>query len=300
MDQNHTTQKLPRVSIGMPAYNGEKYIREALDSLLGQTFSDFELIISDNASNDGTEEICRKYAAMDSRIHYFRQVENKGAITNFQFVLDEASCEYFMWAAYDDTWTENYLMGAVTLLTDQSVDFVFPTFELRSIEWGCAKKFDHNIFKFIEVEDRRIRVLSFCNLHYLSLSVNIVYSLFRTQFLKKALSIQIIANEGVLGAVILSLGRGAINNGLFSKRYRRVWPGMAPSILRIFYGWLKGRNITDEALHAISAARINMIKLFPEYTRELNYIFNRYNPYKHDTYYKVCPINEVLKESHTK
>ena len=90
------------VSIGMPVYNGEKYIREALDSLLGQSFTGFELIISDNASTDGTEAICQQYAAKDSRIRYVRQPVNLGALDNFTFVLDEARGGYFMWAAADD------------------------------------------------------------------------------------------------------------------------------------------------------------------------------------------------------
>lgn len=92
----------PKVSIGMPVYNGEKSIREALDSLLAQTFTDFELIISDNASTDGTEAICREYVERDPRIRYVRQSENRGPIANFQFVLEEAVGEYFMWAAHDD------------------------------------------------------------------------------------------------------------------------------------------------------------------------------------------------------
>lgn len=103
------SQRLPQVSIGMPVYNGEKFIREALDSLLAQTFTDFELIISDNASTDGTEAICREYAARDPRIRYVRQSENRGAIANFQFVLDEAVGEYFMWAAADDVWGERWI-----------------------------------------------------------------------------------------------------------------------------------------------------------------------------------------------
>jgi len=92
----------PKVSIGMPVYNGEKLIREALDSLLAQTFTDFELIISDNASTDSTEAICRKYVKEDLRIRYVRQPENRGAEFNFQFVLNEAKGEYFKWMAYDD------------------------------------------------------------------------------------------------------------------------------------------------------------------------------------------------------
>lgn len=102
-------QHIPKVSIGMPVFNGELFIREALDSLLAQTFIDFELIISDNASTDGTESICREYAVKDSRIRYVRQPKNRGGIFNLQFLLDEAVGEYFMWAAADDVWSDNWI-----------------------------------------------------------------------------------------------------------------------------------------------------------------------------------------------
>lgn len=93
----------------MPVYNGAGHIREALDALLAQTFTDFELIISDNTSTDGTWEICHEYAARDSRIVLHRQSENIGAVANFRFVLDQARAECFMWAAYDDLWMPNLL-----------------------------------------------------------------------------------------------------------------------------------------------------------------------------------------------
>lgn len=99
----------PKVSIGMPVYNGEKFIREAIDSLLKQKFADFELIISDNASTDNTYKICLEYAERDARVKYIRQVENKGALANFNFVLEKAYGDYFMWAAADDIWSENWL-----------------------------------------------------------------------------------------------------------------------------------------------------------------------------------------------
>jgi glycosyltransferase involved in cell wall biosynthesis len=92
----------PQVSIGMPVYNGGATIREALDSLLAQTFSDFELIISDNASTDNTEAICREYSAKDVRIRYVRQPTNIGLAPNFKFVLDQARSDFFLWAAADD------------------------------------------------------------------------------------------------------------------------------------------------------------------------------------------------------
>ena len=100
---------IPVVSIGMPVYNGEKYIREALDSLLAQTFSNFELIISDNASTDATKAICEEYVRNDPRIRYVRQSENRGALANFKFVLNQAKGEFFMWAAADDRWNEHWI-----------------------------------------------------------------------------------------------------------------------------------------------------------------------------------------------
>jgi glycosyltransferase involved in cell wall biosynthesis len=100
---------VPAVSIGMPVYNGEKYIREALDSILEQTFKDFELIISDNCSTDKTQEICREYAIKDSRVKYIIQSENIGVALNFEFVLNAAQAKYFIWAASDDFWSNNWL-----------------------------------------------------------------------------------------------------------------------------------------------------------------------------------------------
>lgn len=92
-----TKNYIPRVSIGMPVYNGERFIREAIDSILTQTFTDFEFIISDNASTDGTEQICRSYAEKDARIKYIRQDKNTGA-DSFVFLYEQAVGEFFMWA----------------------------------------------------------------------------------------------------------------------------------------------------------------------------------------------------------
>ena len=81
----------PRVSIGLPVYNGEVYLSGALDTLLGQTFTDLELIISDNASTDRTPEICRSYAARDHRVRYIRHEVNRGVPWNHNFALGQAS-----------------------------------------------------------------------------------------------------------------------------------------------------------------------------------------------------------------
>lgn len=107
------------VSIGMPVYNGAETLATALTSLLGQDFGDFELVILDNASTDGTEEIARSFAATDRRITYVRQPRNMGAVANFEGVLDRTSGPLFMWAAADDTRDPSWLTKAVALLKER-------------------------------------------------------------------------------------------------------------------------------------------------------------------------------------
>ena len=106
----------PRVSIGMPVYNGENFIQETLDCLLSQTFDDFELIICDNASTDRTEEICRDYAARDKRIRYYRHPENLGAAKNYNRTFELSTAEYFKWAAHDDLYAPEFLERCVEAL----------------------------------------------------------------------------------------------------------------------------------------------------------------------------------------
>jgi glycosyltransferase involved in cell wall biosynthesis len=120
----------PLVSIGMPIYNGAKFLRPALDSLLAQKFSEFELLISDNASADDTAVICNEFAVRDSRIKYFRQTSTIPALENFNFVLRQATGEFFMWAACDDVWEPGFV-GALTKLLQGNATAVlaFPAFD---------------------------------------------------------------------------------------------------------------------------------------------------------------------------
>jgi len=106
----------PRVTVGMPVYNGERFVAEAITSVLAQTFMDFELIICDNASTDSTGEICRRYAAQDERIRYYRSDRNRGAAANFNRTFALARSEYFKWAAHDDLLAPDYLEKCVASL----------------------------------------------------------------------------------------------------------------------------------------------------------------------------------------
>jgi len=120
------TERVPRVSVGLPVYNGQDYLAECLDSLLGQDFEDFELIISDNGSTDRTEQICRSYAARDERIRYLREAENRGGSWNFSRLPHLARGEYFRWSCHDDTCEPTHLRTCVEALdrADPSVILV--------------------------------------------------------------------------------------------------------------------------------------------------------------------------------
>lgn len=109
-------QSAPTLSIGLPVYNGEQYLAQALDSLLAQTFTDFELIISDNASDDSTAEICRSYAERDERIRYIRQPVNIGAAPNHNFLVPQARGKYFKWASHDDLYDPDLIRLCVEAL----------------------------------------------------------------------------------------------------------------------------------------------------------------------------------------
>src|SRR5262245_582217 len=91
-----------KVNVGLPVYNGEKYLPNALSRLLEQDFEDFELIVSDNASTDGTQEICRSFAEKDRRVRYFRNETNIGLAANHNRTFELSQGELFKWAAHDD------------------------------------------------------------------------------------------------------------------------------------------------------------------------------------------------------
>jgi len=113
---NDSQDVAPKVSIGLPVYNGERYLREALDSILDQTFTDFELIICDNASTDGTIEICKEYEARDPRISLYLSKQNHGASWNFNRAFHHSRGEYFRWAAHDDKIAPTLLEACVEVL----------------------------------------------------------------------------------------------------------------------------------------------------------------------------------------
>lgn len=112
--------KKVKVSIGIPVFNGEPFIKQKIENILSQTFQDFELIISDNSSIDMTSTICKNFSEKDNRIKYFRQKENIGAVANFNFILDKAIGNYFLWSAVDDLLSPTFIEKNIRILEKNS------------------------------------------------------------------------------------------------------------------------------------------------------------------------------------
>ena len=106
----------PTIAIGLPVFNGEEFLESAIASLLGQSFRDFELIISDNCSTDGTESICRRISLQDKRVKYVRNDRNIGAAANFNRVFELSQAKYFAWTNHDDLWDREYLARCLEAL----------------------------------------------------------------------------------------------------------------------------------------------------------------------------------------
>ena len=114
----HSARYSRRLSIGLPVYNGGRYLAETLDCFLAQTFQDFEIVVCDNASTDRTPEICRSFAKRDPRIRYYRNEQNLGAVPNFNRLFELSQLPLFKWAAHDDLYHPRYLETCIRILDD--------------------------------------------------------------------------------------------------------------------------------------------------------------------------------------
>lgn len=132
---------MPKISIGLPVYNGERYLSEAIDSILAQTFTDFELIISDNGSTDRTAEICRHHAAGDSRIRLELNAHNRGAAWNYNHVFSLARGDFFKWSSHDDVIAPTHLQRCIETFADRPEAVLCYPQTLLIDEQGCNPTF---------------------------------------------------------------------------------------------------------------------------------------------------------------
>lgn len=204
----------PRIVIGMPVYNGERHLQETVESILAQTFKDFILLISDNASTDRTGEICQKFAEEDNRIKYYRQPKNIGMAGNFNFVFQPGNAPFFKWAAHDDLIEPEYLEQCIkTLQEDASL----------AIAHSPSRRIDDNgnfieIYKDLglsseSISERFWRVLWTDNIYE-------IYGVMRSEFAAKANPVGSFfgAERNLLAEILLQGDITYINKPLFTRR----------------------------------------------------------------------------------
>jgi glycosyltransferase involved in cell wall biosynthesis len=153
----------PRISICLPVYNGENYVREAIRSVLDQTFKDFELIISDNSSVDRTAEICREFASKDPRVHYSRSEVNRGLAWNYNHTFEFARGSYVMWMSHDDILAKDYVGRCFEALEqDLGAGLCFTNSNDIDEKGNLTGKFDsQNVGAFDSVSERYKNMLRF-------------------------------------------------------------------------------------------------------------------------------------------
>jgi len=165
------------VSIGLAVYNGERYLALTIDSILAQTYQDYELIISDNCSTDRSGEICRRYAEQDSRVRFFPSEANKGAAWNFRRVFELARGPYFRWAPADDIFAPESVAACVEIL-DANPDAVlcYPQTILIDSAGAVIRPYDDNLDLRADSAVERYRMAA----RQIGL-VNVIYGLMRTE-----------------------------------------------------------------------------------------------------------------------
>lgn len=266
------------VSIGIPAYNNSEGLCKTLDCILNQSYKNLEIIISNDCSPDiRMDSIIKEYQERDSRIIYFKQDVNKGGFFNFKFVLDNATGQFFMWAADDDEWEPSYIEKCMNhLLIDKNLSLVFSKFTVKSDIDIYKKHYNFNKILISKKKVEKFLLLDEC----LSHKANMLYGLWIRE---DALKIFNIAIERKLDSSSMAYGFDnafltltlefvnsyQVDEVLFHKKYTgRLIPGSNKSL---FYSYLI--NSKRFIFHPIKHFKQSLIDS-RNYITRINYILN--------------------------
>jgi glycosyltransferase involved in cell wall biosynthesis len=171
------------VSVGIPTYNRPEGLERTLRQLCSQSYRNIEIIISDNFSPDSkVEEVARNYADQDSRVKYYKQEENRGSVENFHYVYRAAQGEYFMWAADDDEWDQDYLTEVVSLLENNpEASMAFSNFDARYNDGRVEKSYPDFLPLLKEYSEKPLyqRLSAYLKQEESHGKANVIYALFR-------------------------------------------------------------------------------------------------------------------------
>jgi glycosyltransferase involved in cell wall biosynthesis len=185
-----------KITIGLPVYNGGNFLKERIKNILSQNYDDFELIISNNASTDNTDDICEQFVNKDNRIKYFVQEKNEGGLWNFEFTLNASNTPYFVWAGVDDIWDNDFLKENIYFLESTqnfvgSIGQVEKFGMLNQRELSSNKKIKNIIKQFRWSRYGAVEAAgnyeTKTRTYLQNNSAQAIYGIFRTDVLKKAI-----------------------------------------------------------------------------------------------------------------
>jgi glycosyltransferase involved in cell wall biosynthesis len=213
-----------------------------LDSLLAQDYGNFELIISDNASTDGTQEICRGYAVRDRRIRYYRNEENMGAVWNFNRVFELSKGEYFMWATDHDLWDSTFISHCVSVFeSDSGIVVVYP----QTMHIGLEGEQLRTVVDLLDTRSVTNPSERFHRMLWRPIMALAVYGLMRGSALRQSRGMRNTPGPDVILIAELSL------LGTFAHIPKVLF------YLRVTWGTLKGRKYRRRQAEALTGNRIN-------------------------------------------
>jgi glycosyltransferase involved in cell wall biosynthesis len=198
---------VPRLTIGVPVYNGQKYIRFTLDSLLAQTFRDFEILVTDNCSTDSTPQIVAEYAARDPRVKYLKNETNLGPAKNYKVSMDAARGEFFKWNPADDVCEPTFLEKCIAVLdADPTVVLAHPLTYIIDSEGKVVDKNEYELDLDDECPPQRFLRMMKAN-HKLH-GAHELYGVIRTKAIQKTPGMRThVRGDSILLARITLLGR---------------------------------------------------------------------------------------------
>jgi glycosyltransferase involved in cell wall biosynthesis len=222
---------MEEITVGMTAYNSADFIEESIKNLLSQSEKNFKLIISDDASTDDTEIICKKLMTFDTRIEYYRQKINLGPKANFEFVFNKCETEFFMWASHDDLWSKFFIEKSILeLKKNPDSGFVITKWIVESRKIPFLRRYFLPDMSFVTNHDPIKRMISYTSLPFVSFKDNITYGVWRQKALKDVISktreIKYFSIGGAANEYTLLLNRGCYLKSVFlRKRYIYAPPG---------------------------------------------------------------------------
>lgn len=251
----------PQITIGMTAFNSERTLRKSVKSLLCQTWRDFDLIISDDASTDSTRRICDELASQDARIRVVKQEVNIGPLANFSYTLKQAKSEYFMWASHDDLWHPSFIEKCIQALAqNQDAGFAITPWIVESARIPFVVRKELASMEFVSGEDPIARMLTFTSLPFSSFKDNLTYGVWRREALSRVIT--------DLRGKIKYFSIGSVGNEYTLLHYRGV---VVPDVfMRKRYKWIPPGHRLGRIVALLNRFRLIKPKrpVYPKYTHD--------------------------------